>query len=170
MTALAIPFVVLGHEDPRLVRLGFAHIPHEWSQALAIVQVNTHHAWLPVLIMAALVQAQWQEDAASVRRAFTCFCDVVIVVLLGHVLVYPVGASVGAYGTRMLLAMLPAGPIELAAYALAASVYLHSRRTPILYLEAGRTRIHRSDAAQALRVASLSGALLVIAALLETFA
>ena len=81
--------------------------------------------------MAVLVQARWQRTQPALgRRRFTYFFDFVVVVLLGYVLVCPVGASVGAYGTRMLRAMLPAGPIELAAYALAASVYLQLTTHP----------------------------------------
>src|SRR6202042_3230908 len=38
-----------------------------------------------------------------------------------------VGASLGAYGTRMVLATLPHGPIELGAYAMALSLYLKGR-------------------------------------------
>ena len=39
-----------------------------------------------------------------------------------------VGAAIGAYGTRMVGAMLPHGPVELAAYSLALALYLHGRR------------------------------------------
>ena len=42
-----------------------------------------------------------------------------------------VGASFGAYGTRMLRAALPHGPVELAAYSLALALYLHGRGRPI---------------------------------------
>ena len=38
-----------------------------------------------------------------------------------------VGASFGAYGTRMLRAALPHGPVELAAYSLALALYLQGR-------------------------------------------
>ena len=39
-----------------------------------------------------------------------------------------VGAALGGYGTRMVRAMLPHGPVELAAYALALALYLQGRR------------------------------------------
>ena len=42
-----------------------------------------------------------------------------------------VGGSVGAYGTRMLRAALPHGPVELAAYSLALSLYLQARSRPV---------------------------------------
>ena len=38
-----------------------------------------------------------------------------------------VGASFGAYGTRMVRAALPHGPVELAAYSLALALYLQGR-------------------------------------------
>ena len=41
-----------------------------------------------------------------------------------------VGASFGAYGTRMLRAALPHGPVELAAYSLALALYLQGRNAP----------------------------------------
>ena len=42
-----------------------------------------------------------------------------------------VGAALGAYGTRMALAMLPHGPLELAAFATALALYLDARRGPL---------------------------------------
>ena len=42
-----------------------------------------------------------------------------------------IGASFGAYGTRMLRAALPHGPVELAAYSLALALYLQGRRRPL---------------------------------------
>ena len=47
-------------------------------------------------------------------------------VIAANVLV--VGAGLGAYGERMVRAMLPHGPVELAAYALALALYLQGRR------------------------------------------
>ena len=67
-----------------------------------------------------------------------------------------VGASLGAYGTRMVLATLPHGPVELAAYALALSLYLQGRERPLR----GRLIVE---------VAALSVAALGLAAILETF-
>jgi hypothetical protein len=67
-----------------------------------------------------------------------------------------VGASLGAYGTRMLRAILPHGPFELAAYSLALALYLQGRRRPL------QVRLM-------LRVVALSVAALALAALLETY-
>ena len=67
-----------------------------------------------------------------------------------------VAASLGAYGPRMARALLPHGPLELAAFALALALYLQGRRRelPIGHVAA-------TGAASAL--------LLAAAAALETF-
>ena len=53
-----------------------------------------------------------------------------------------VGAALGAYGERMVRAMLPHGPVELAAYALALALYLQgrSRALPAAPPGQGRSR------------------------------
>ena len=67
-----------------------------------------------------------------------------------------IGASFGAYGTRMVRAALPHGPVELAAYSLALALYIQGRRRqlPVRHI---------------LAVAALSTSALAAAALLETF-
>jgi hypothetical protein len=80
-------------------------------------------------------------------------------VLLGAAVsanVVVVGASLGAYGTRMLGATLPQGPFELAAYSLASALYLQGRRRSL-------------PPRLVLRVAALSIAVLAFAAALETY-
>ena len=67
-----------------------------------------------------------------------------------------VGASLGAYGTRMVRAALPHGPVELGAYALALALYVQGRDRPL----PGRLIV---------AVAALSVAALALAAILETF-
>lgn len=67
-----------------------------------------------------------------------------------------IGASIGAYGERMVRAVLPQGPLELAAYALALALYLRGRE-------------HRLAAAHVAIIAVLSMIGLAIAAALETF-
>ena len=68
-----------------------------------------------------------------------------------------VGASFGAYGTRMLRAALPHGPVELAAYSLALSLYLQGSQAAA----PGPAACSRSMA--------LSVSMLAIAAVLETY-
>ena len=67
-----------------------------------------------------------------------------------------IGASLGAYGARMLRAALPHGPLELASYSLALSLYLIARwqLLPALHV---------------LAVMALSASMLAIAAVLETY-
>jgi hypothetical protein len=67
-----------------------------------------------------------------------------------------VGASLGAYATRMVLAALPHGPVELGAYALALSLSLQGRDRPL----PGRLIV---------AVAAFSVVALALAAILETF-
>jgi hypothetical protein len=67
-----------------------------------------------------------------------------------------VGTSFGAYGTRMLRAALPHGPVELASYSLALSLYLQARRWPV-------------TARCLIAVMALSASMLAIAAILETY-
>jgi hypothetical protein len=67
-----------------------------------------------------------------------------------------VGASFGAYGTRMVWAALPHGPVELAAYALALALYLQGRNRPL-------------PIRHVLAVTALSVSVLALAAVLETF-
>lgn len=67
-----------------------------------------------------------------------------------------VGTSFGAYGTPMLWAALPHGPVELAADSLALAVYLQ-----------GRNRLLPTR--HMLAVAALSVSALALAAVLETF-
>jgi hypothetical protein len=149
--------------DPRreqaLLHFGFAHVPHAPGQTFSIITANLT-VLLPFLVMAVLVQARWVCRTAGGRRAFTWFCDFVVAVPVLHNLVLAVGSSVGAYGWRMVLSMLPSGPIELTAFALAASVYLYSRRAPVGVGQIGEPA----------RVAALSFAVLVVAAVIETFA
>ena len=67
-----------------------------------------------------------------------------------------VGAAVGVYGERMVRAMLPHGPFEVAAYSLALALYLQGRSRPL-------------PAARLAGTIAASVALLALAALLETY-
>jgi hypothetical protein len=67
-----------------------------------------------------------------------------------------IGASVGAYGTRMVRATLPHGPVELAAYSLALALYSQGRNRPL-------------PSRHVLAVAALSVSALALAAVLEAF-
>jgi hypothetical protein len=112
-----------------------------------------------VLALALVVQAPWLENrgrpAPAWHRALVRACDTLLALpVAANVIV--VGAALGAYGGRMARAMLPHGPVELAAFALSLTVYLEARRGPI-----------RPRGAAAL--IALSFLTLALAALLETY-
>ena len=67
-----------------------------------------------------------------------------------------VGAALGAYRERMLLALMPHGPVELAAYSLALALYLQNRRRNL-------------PAAYVAKAGAACLALLALAAVLETW-
>ena len=98
-------------------------------------------------------EAGWPQARRAVLRLA---CDAGAVGLLAPSGVL-VAVALGAYGSRMAAAMLPHGPLELAAFALALCVYRDARRRPV---RAGRALGH----------AATGLALLAAAALLETYA
>jgi Stage II sporulation protein M len=160
---LSVPIAaVVAADDPGRERAtlhyGFASTPHAAGQLLAILAAN--FTLLGAYLAAAmLVQARWACRTRTGRTAFTGFCDLIVALPTLHNLVFVLGTTVGAYGLRMLRSMLPAGPLELTAYALAAAVYLRSRRT----------RIDRRMAPETAAAALLACATLLIAALVETY-
>jgi hypothetical protein len=153
--ALAVAAVVhlaLAVEVRRRFGFGFAGVPATADSALAILVANAR--LLAVVFAAiALTQIPCNERVASLLLPAT---DAILVleVALNTIVV---GAALGAYGTRMLAAVLPHGPIELAAFSLALALYVHARRA----------RLPRRHIA-AVGTACVSG--LALAATLETFA
>src|SRR4051812_36585053 len=105
--------------------------------------------------------AQTPSLAVNPRRArswrlLRLACDAGAVGLLTPTLAL-VAAGLGAYGPRMVAAMLPHGPLELVAFTLGLTLYLEARRQPV-------------PLARALPRAATALALLAAAALLETYA
>lgn len=92
----------------------------------------------------------------SVVRRVPIACDVVLMLVL-TVNSVVVGAAIGAYGWRMVMATLPHGPVEVAGYCVALNLYRCAREHPV----PGRTWAWASG---------LTLSLLAVAALLETFA
>jgi hypothetical protein len=134
------------------LRYGFAGVPHTLGQALSILAVNARIAGL-VLAMALVVQLRHHQVAPA--RGFLAFCDI-CAATPAAINLGVVGVSLGAYGARMLAALLPHGPVELAAFARAGALYLQARCMPL-------ARRH------ALRSGAVVLALLAAAALLETY-
>jgi hypothetical protein len=153
-----------------VVRLGFAAPARRWlafpftgvparpSEAAGIFLHNLRGL---VAVGALLMIAQWRwwDDRlghpGAIHRALQRAGEA----LLGGAVavnVLVVGLSLGAYGTRMVRAALPHGPVELAAYSLALALYLQGRR-------------RRLPPRHMLAIAALCVSGLVLAAGLETY-
>lgn len=132
------------------------------------------------------VRTAWQTLSVNLQVASICFCGALTVCHLGQtlgrraeswrvllycaaVVVYDftivfvyvanvviVGVSLGAYGGRMVRALLPHGPVELFAFSLALGVYLVARQRGIRLVPA-------------LRAGMAVVGLLALAAALETW-
>jgi hypothetical protein len=141
------------------LRFGFAGVPGTLGEALGIFAAN---ARLLVAVGVATLTAQLRlrDEAHSKEpgalRVLSRVCDLALFVA-ALVNIGIVGLSIGAYGWRMCVAILPHGPVELSAYSVALGFYRHARRW----------RISRQTA---LSAAAGATGLLALAALLETFA
>jgi len=107
------------------------------------------------LLLIAQLAARRPEDPGRAQRLILVAGELILAAVI-TVNVLVVGAGLGAYGARMVGADLPHGPVELAAYALALSIYLQGRRRAL-------------PAAHLAKVVAASVALLALAATLETF-
>lgn len=138
---------------------GFGGIPRTLGDAL---DVFLHNARLMGAVAAGVlvVQAPRFEHAdGSLGRGGASLRTVADLVLGIAVAVNAavVGAALGAYGERMVRAVLPHAPLELAAYACALALYL-------------RARDARLTPRPALALAAWALALLALAAFVEVFA
>jgi hypothetical protein len=161
-TTLAVAAIVRvgwAAEARRMLGFGFTGVPARLDTAVSIFAGN---ALLLAAIFGAILVAQspWlagrEAHKGPVMNVLTAAVDAVLALAVA-VNVALVGGALGAYGERMAVAMLPHGPLELAAYALALALYLRSRRGPL------PTR-------HVLAVGAVCLAGLALAALLETFA
>jgi hypothetical protein len=117
-------------------RLGFRFAGLEPTVGTAGSILAGNVRLLAALLLAALLaQARPAATAGDVVSALSVLgraaCDTLVALTVAlNVLV--VGAALGAYGARMVAAILPHGPLELAAYAPALSLYLraHLCRVP----------------------------------------
>jgi len=155
---LAAGAVRVAMAAPIRERLGytFRGVPARPDVAIGIFAHNLR-AILGVfgLLLVAQIAARATGGAGRVHRV-TIMVGEIILVGVASTNVLVVGAALGAYGPRMVRAVLPQGPIELAAYSLALGLYLEGRRRAL-------------PAAHVAKVAALSVALLALAAALETF-
>ena len=110
-------------------RLGmtFPGVEPEMGVMLSVLANNTR---VLVGVLAACVVAQvacHRERRGAIERLAVWGCDLAIVGAAAfHALL--IGAGVGAYGTRMVVGLLPHGPLELATFSLALGLYCTARR------------------------------------------
>ena len=114
----------------------FTGVPTRLDEAGAILAHNGR-AVLGVYGLLLIAQLTLREPAQPrrARRTLQSLGEAVLCGLAAANTVL-VGAALGAYGSRMARAMLPHGPVELAAFALALALYLQGRRRalPVRYL------------------------------------
>ena len=95
------------------------------------VSIFTGNARLLAAVFAAILVAQspWlagrEARRGPVMSALAAAVDAVLALAVAANVAL-VGGALGAYGERMALAMLPHGPLEMAAYALALALYLRA--------------------------------------------
>ena len=106
----------------------FPGVPARPDIAVLIFEHNLL-ALLGVLgvLLIAQIAARASDRPGPIQRAVHVCAEVSLAAgIAANTLV--VGVAIGAYGLRMVRAVLPHGPIELAAYTLAIALYLHGRR------------------------------------------
>ena len=117
----------------RLLDFPFAGLEARPETALSILATNLR-LLLATLTAAVIVQSPWctpRDGHRSVIGTLVVSTLDAFVALQGAFNVCIIGAALGAYGSRMAAAMLPHGPLELAAFALALALYLQARRGPL---------------------------------------
>jgi hypothetical protein len=133
----------------------FPGVPDRPTEAIAILANTARHA--AIIIVAAALRGLPSVEARDTPPWMLAagFLDATVALLcLTNVAV--VGGALGAHGSRMARALLPHGPIELAAFALPLGLYLEARRRPIGWRSTAWT-------------AASSLALLAVAAVAETY-
>jgi hypothetical protein len=140
----------------RWLHYPFTGVPARFGEAVSIFAHNAR-ALGGVFGLLLIVQVALRDPARAGRaqRTLRSLGELLLAGLVAaNVLI--VGAGLGAYGTRMVRAMLPHGPVELAAFATALALYLHGRQRRLSIRELALT-------------GAVSVALLAAAAALETF-
>jgi hypothetical protein len=161
-TTLAVAAIVRigwATEARRSLAFPFAGIPANLDAAAAIF-ANNARLLAGVFAAALVAQSPWLSGRDARRgplgTALLTAVETVLVLSLAANTIL-VGAAVGAYGTRMIAAVLPHGPLELIAFAVALALHLRARRGPL-------------EARLILATAAGCFAVLALAAMLETFA
>jgi hypothetical protein len=111
--------------------LGFTFTGTHPSLAVAMSTFvnNARLACVPLVFALALCSAESCSPSLAGRRwSRACRWAMDTVILVGVTLnVVLIGASVGAYGARMVAALLPHGPLEALAFATALGAYVTAR-------------------------------------------
>jgi hypothetical protein len=151
-----VTHVALAPQGRRWLHYTFPGVPARLNSAVWIF-TNNGRELLGVLglLLISQIAARRSDGPTRAQRVVRAGGELVLAgVIAANVLV--VGAAVGVYGERMVRAILPHGPFEVAAYSLALALYLQGRRRPL-------------PAARVAGTIVSSVALLALAALLETF-
>jgi hypothetical protein len=156
LAVAAVVRVTVAEQARGWLHYSFPGVPPHADVAVGIF-LHNGRAILGVLglLLIAQLAARRPEDPGRAQRLILVAGELILAAVI-TVNVLVVGAGLGAYGARMVGADLPHGPVELAAYALALSIYLQGRRRAL-------------PAAQLAKVVAASVALLALAATLETF-
>ena len=156
LAVAAVVRVTVAEQARGWLHYSFPGVPPHADVAVAIF-LHNGRAILGVLglLLIAQLAARRPEDAGRAQRLILVAGELILAAVI-TVNVLVVGAGLGAYGARMVGADLPHGPVELAAYALALSIYVQGRRRAL-------------PAAHLAKVVAASVALLALAATLETF-
>ncbi len=117
-------------------RVPFPQLPMTIGEA-ASIWMHNGRILLAAIGAAVAVNAPWlattvasQPQVGRDWRATRALCDAAIVVAAGRNLV-TVGVGLAVWRDRMLLAILPHGLVELAAFACGLALYLRARRGPV---------------------------------------
>jgi hypothetical protein len=110
----------------------FSGIRPSVSSAWSIFAANARLACLPLgFALVLVITGRGTGRTGYVIKASRLAMDA-IVGIGASLNIALVGASVGAYGERMLKALLPHGPIEVLGFAVALSAYISARRGALL--------------------------------------
>ncbi|HUH80965.1 MAG TPA: hypothetical protein VLZ06_06525, partial [Solirubrobacteraceae bacterium] len=155
LLAAVLVRLALAAQARRWLGYRFPGVPAHLSTALWIL---AHNARGLAGVLGLLLVAQLAARSPGPTRAQLVLRSAGEVVIAGAIAanLLVIGAAIGGYGTQMLVAMLPHGPVELSAYSLALGLYLSGRRRalPVVHMAV---------------VACASVALLALAAALETW-
>lgn len=158
----AIVALTVAAQARRWLGFGFGGVPHQLGQAAEILLANIRFA-LGLGAAAAVNQLRLvrygDSDKSGVAKMLAAVArglDGVVAVVI-FINVVPIGLGFGAYGWRMVPALLPHGPVEILGFCIAVNLFLNARHR----------RISRGE----WLVAGLAVlVLLSLAAVLETFA